>query len=439
MIERILPLTRRGLLAGLGGTLLIPNAASRAQAQGRAALTLQAKPGTIALRPGLPDTPIWSLQPTPLAAPMRFRRGDDLDVTLENGLPDPIVLNWLGIDGAPAAEPLLARPAVAAGGRDSCRFPLRHAGTFMCDVRLLGDSLARPSTACAFIVTESEPVAVDRDEVLLIEDWRPRAGADGALAPGADGKDAVAVHTVNGKASVDISARVNDRLRLRFINGCQRNAIAVKIESADVRVMALDGQPAEPFLAREGQLVLAPGTRIDVFVDMSRPAGSTSDILLHDGKSPRPISRLVTSNETPVRDKPLPAAAPLPSNGLPARLDLKTALRADVALGGSDWIKPASMTAPTVPAFRAGRGRVVVLAVTNRDTVPAVFRLHGHHFRLLDRLDDGWKPFWLDTLMIDGGQTQRIAFQAEHAGRWLMEATRLDWPAPRLLRWFEVA
>jgi hypothetical protein len=39
----------------------------------------------------------------------------------------------------------------------------------------------------------------------------------------------------------------------------------------------------------------------------------------------------------------------------------------------------------------------------------------------LDRLDDGWKPFWLDTLAIEPGQTQRIALSAEYAGCWLIE------------------
>ena len=63
-----------------------------------------------------------------------------------------------------------------------------------------------------------------------------------------------------------------------------------------------------------------------------------------------------------------------------------------------------------------------------------MFRLHGHHFRLLDRLDDGWKPFWLDTLLIDAGQTQRIAFAADYPGQWLMEAMAIDWAAPRLVR-----
>ena len=57
---------------------------------------------------------------------------------------------------------------------------------------------------------------------------------------------------------------------------------------------------------------------------------------------------------------------------------------------------------------------------------------------LLDKLDDGWKPFWLDTLAIEPGQTQRIAFLAEYAGRWLIEQVDTDWAAPRLVRWYSV-
>src|SRR5207302_7992655 len=124
----------------------------------------------------------------------------------------------------------------------------------------------------------------------------------------------------------DIAVRSNERLRLRFINGCQRSVIALKIESHEVRVMALDSQPAEPFQARSGALVLAPGGRVDVFIDATAPPGSTSQILLHDGKETRPVARLVTSNAPPARAAPLPQAPPLPSNGLPAQLDLKNAV-----------------------------------------------------------------------------------------------------------------
>jgi FtsP/CotA-like multicopper oxidase with cupredoxin domain len=439
MADRIFRLDRRELVAGLGAAALSPAMPRIVAAQGHPSLVLQAKASVIALRPGEPNTPIWSLLgPTP-ERDTSFKRGDELEITLGNELPVPAVLNWHGIDGVPAAEPLVARAPLSAGAKETFAIPLRHAGTFMCDLRLLGDGQVRPSSARALAVGEKEAVTVDRDEVFLVEDWRLRPNGT-AIAPGIDPKDAVALYTVNGLTTPDIPTRINERLRFRFINGCQRNVIALKVEGYDVRVMALDSQPAEPFPARGGALVLAPGARVDAFIDATAPPGSTSAVLLHDGKEPRPIARLVASKEPPLRDAVLPAAPPLPSNGLPAQLDLKNASRFELTLGGSqaDWVTPASFASSAAPAFRAKAGRTVVLALTNRADIPEVFHLHGHHFRLLDRLDDGWKPFWLDTLAIEPGQTQRIAFAAEHAGRWLIETMATDWAAPRLVRWYSV-
>jgi FtsP/CotA-like multicopper oxidase with cupredoxin domain len=185
--------------------------------------------------------------------------------------------------------------------------------------------------------------------------------------------------------------------------------------------------------------VLAPGGRSDVFLDVTAPGGTAAAFLIHDGQQARPVGRLIVSNEPPVRPSPLPPAAPLPSNGLPAQLDLKGAQRFELSPGGpNDWGRPVDFKQTSPPLFRAKAGRTVVLALTNRSATANVFHLHGHHFRLLDRLDDGWKPFWLDTLAIEPGQIQRIAFVAEHAGRWLIESVATDWTAPRLVRWYSV-
>jgi FtsP/CotA-like multicopper oxidase with cupredoxin domain len=439
MTDGVFRLDRRSVLAGLGSTILEPHLPAWA-APGRAALTLQARPGAAALREGLADTPVWSLLDPTSDAVRRFRRGDEIELTLENQLPTPIALNWHGIDGVLAAEPL-SRPPLDPGGKASFVVPLRQAGTFLCDLRLIGDGQARPLPARAVIISEDQPVPVDRDELFLIEDWRLRPDGS-AIAPAGEPKEATTVYTVNARSAPDISIRSNERLRLRIINGCQRNVIALKIEDHAVLVMAIDGEPAEPFLARNGQLVLAPGTRIDGFIDAVRAPGSVSSIVLHDGKEPHPIARLLTSGDPPVRSAPLPAATPLPPSALPAQLELRGALRFDLTLGETgpqpEWTPPAALTAAMAPAFRCKPGRIVVLALTNRGAIPAVFHLHGHHFRLLDRLDDGWKPFWLDTLVIDAGQTQRIAFAAQFQGRWLMEAMAADWAAPRLARWYVV-
>ncbi len=76
---------------------------------------------------------------------LRFKRGDALEVSLGNETASKVALNWHGIDGSAATEPLTARVPLAPQAKESFVIPLRHAGTFMCDVRLLGDGEARPS------------------------------------------------------------------------------------------------------------------------------------------------------------------------------------------------------------------------------------------------------------------------------------------------------
>jgi len=433
MARQFLQMDRRVLMAGFAAASLDIVLPGQSRAQGQPTAAIKARQGALGLRAGGPETPVWMLE-TP---PLRFRRGDNLNVEFANDLKVPVGLDWRGIDGVPAIEPLIGRRLLAPTGWEKVRIPLRHAGTFLCDMSLLAVQDALPARGQPLVVAENEPVDTDRDEVLLVEEWRLRADATAAV-PGTEAGETTISYTLNGKPSLDVSARSNERLRLRFINGSRRTVIALKLESVAVTVMAIDSQPAEPFPARNGALVLAPGGRVDAFVDVTAAPGSNLKILLHEGRQARTIGFIVVSPDPPARPAPLPPPAPLPSNGLPARLDLKNALRADLALSGPEWIETSAISISLQPAFRARTGRIVVLALTNRTDIATVFRLHGHHFRLLDRLDDGWKPFWLDTLAVEPGQTQRIAFAAEHAGHWLIESVATDWAAPRFVRWYAV-
>jgi FtsP/CotA-like multicopper oxidase with cupredoxin domain len=445
MASRIFLTNRRDLLAGLGASacgLMLPRIAA-AESPQRLAWQVRKTdfgwpaPGSASLGWSSGFTPVWSLTPTEPVP--RFNSGH-LDVALQNNLPQPAALMWRGVDGAAAAEALLGRQALAASGTESIPIPLRHAGTMFCDLDLLGDGQAQPSRGQPFIVGETEPPTVDHDEVVLIEEWRVRR--DGiAIGPGSDAGNTEIFHTVNGSFGTDLPGapvRANQRIRYRFINASHRSVVAVKLEGVDVRVMAIDSRPAEPFSARNGALVLAPGTRIDAFVDIVGAPGAPISMFLHDGKQAHLISERAIAKEPPVRPQPLPPAPPLPSNGLPAQLDLKNAQRFELALTGPQWIAPTTFSRTTPASFRTKPGRVVVLALTNHDKVATTFHLHGHHFRLLDRLDDGWKPYWLDTLAFEPGQTQRIAFLAEYAGHYLLESIAADWAAPRLVRWYAV-
>lgn len=433
MTTRIFDLSRREVLAGLGASaagLIAGGATLPVTAQ----LALQARPATLALRQGQPPTLIWELAAVSHLGNVRLKRGHRCEVVFRNELPVPLAPVWSGLNGPAASDPLRGRAPTAPDATETSIISISSAGTLLADFRLFEDGLKQPARPLPIIAEEANRVPVDRDEVLLIEEWRLRPDGT-ALVPGRDPQDTTPLYTINGQTSFELSAAANERLRLRFINGSQRTVLAIKLESHEVRVMALDGQPAEPFPARNGVLVLAPGARADAFVD----AATSAAFVLHDGKEARSVGSLKISGQLE-RRIPLFEPQPLPSNDLPEKLELRGALRFDVALGAADsgWARPANFSTASAPAFRAKTGRTVVLALQNAAPITTVFHLHGHPFRLLDKLDDGWKPYWLDTLAIEPRQTQRIAFAATSPGRWLLESVLTDWAAPRLVRWYAV-
>ncbi|WP_249123700.1 MULTISPECIES: multicopper oxidase domain-containing protein [unclassified Bradyrhizobium] len=439
MTSRFTP-SRRAVLAGFAGTALTSLGASPALAQARPQgrqLALRLQTTAQPLRDNQPPSAVWAFADG--SAPLTLPQGD-VEITLTNDLPLPIVPDIHGLAGSATSEPLLARQPIAPGQSARLAFTVRQSGTLLLDTRLLGDGAARALPVRPLVAPEAARLSADRDETLLIEDWR--FGPDGtALAPGRDPAGASPLFTINGKSAFDLTVRRHERVRLRLINGCQRAVIAFKIDDHDLQVMAIDSHPAEPFAARNGQVVLAPGSRVDTFVDMTAEPSRPAAIRLHDGTTARQVGRLLYGEATPLRLAPLASLETFPSNGLPDKLDLQNALRVDLPLdikpapGG--WSPPITFTAGQPPSFRAKRGRVVVLALTNRAATPVMFRLHGGPFRLLDRLDDGWKPFWLDTLLLDARQTHRIAFPAT-AGSWLLESAGTDWATPRLVQWYAV-
>ena len=64
--------------------------------------------------------------------------------------------------------------------------------------------------------------------------------------------------------------------------------------------------------------------------------------------------------------------------------------------------------------------------------------VHGHVVRLLHGLDDGWEPYWLDTLQVPEGKVARMAFIADNPGKWAIASTVLERFDTGLWGWFEV-
>ena len=138
-------------------------------AQGRPRVgTCEARPIASPCRPGAPAySGLVAGKARPAVQARRHRR---------IGLGTAFQVPWPCSTGAESMaprqlEPLTGRRPLRKASRT--QMPLRHAGTFLCDLGLLGDGQATADRArTPLIVRESEPVAVDRDEVLLIEEWR---------------------------------------------------------------------------------------------------------------------------------------------------------------------------------------------------------------------------------------------------------------------------
>ena len=399
-------LSRRYVLLGTGCALAAVNKHSAAET---------ATDGIMVLRANA--TGFDGVVPGPV---IRARRGDEVKVRLVNGLDEPMTLHWHGVrlpNAMDGGVPLTG-PPVAPGASFDYRFPVPDAGTFW--YRATRRAQQERGLYGALIVAEPVPPPVDRDLVLVFGDRRSNSGGTRQF-------------TLNGAATLDISVRPNERLRLRFVNASVTQMMNARIEKHRVVVMALDGEPAEPFASRDGRVTLGPGNRADVFIDATLGPGSIAPIAFTQDGDEVSLARIVYGG-APARAAPLGEPVPLPANPLPARKNFSRALRFALPIEGDN----AAVTggAPP-PLFSAERGRTVVMAFDNRNIGACAVHLHGHHFRLLDRLDDGWKPYWLDTIVVPGRQTARIAFVADNPGRWLIEQHALDGTAAGA-NWFEV-
>jgi FtsP/CotA-like multicopper oxidase with cupredoxin domain len=419
-------LSRRRLIATGGSAAaaaLLPGAAGAQQVPSDGFRALRAKPGIAPLRgPERETTAIWGYSGVVPGPSLRIKRGDELRVRLHNELPADTTIHWHGVrlPNAFDGTPLTQKPVVP-GATFDYRFAPPDAGTYWYRAALR--STQNRALHGALIVEETEAIDVDRDVTLMLDAWPP-----GRDAP----KDAARVFTINGLPALDIPVVANSRIRLRLINAADFQLITLRIDRHPVAVMAIDGQPAEPFAAREGRITLSPGNRADLFVDAVLEPGSVAPLVLQDGGVDLPIGRLVYAAHAPARPAPRTDVKPLPPNALPERMDFRGALRVELPL---DPDRATSM--PAKPLFSVKRGRTVQLAMKSSAPDPSVLHIHGHSVRLLDALDDGWKPFWLDTILCVPQQTTRVSFVADNPGKWLLHASGIG-DARTTMAWFEV-
>lgn len=452
--------SRRAMVGGLAALSL----AGRANAQGQPApepKLFEAAPGKARFKPEpAPETAIWCFDGKSAPPIVRMKLGQPVRLRLKNGTDKPLSLHWHGVRNVNAMDGVggVTQAPVPPGGDFLYEFTPPDAGTFLIRPLVVGGS-SEPSgrgLAGMLVVEEANPPATDADLGLLLQDWRLEA--DGSLMPFGQTSFAAAsgrlgnVVTVNGgPVPQTIEARPGSRIRLRVANGCSARGTRLRFEGVKVFVAAVDGQPTDTFEPLRATLPFPPGTRYDLMVDLPDEEGAKASVIALIGQG-LTLASVTTKGAKLAQNRP--PIGPIGENKkLPAEVKLQNALRRDVVITGGAFIPKESgeakdKAAPEpvytgdpkkvwsvngtsgavgqAPIFSVKRGQVVVLALRNDTAFPQALHLHGHCFRLLHPLDDGWEPYWLDTFQLLEGRTARIAFLADNPGRWLISATVLE-------------
>ena len=448
---------RRKVLAGLAVSL-VPLDRALALDQ---PITLVAGDGKLRLQ-GKTDTAVWAYNgqvPGPL---LRVKKGDAVTVELVNKLTQPTSLCWHGVRIANAMDGVagLTQTPVMPGETFAYHFVPPDSGTYWYHPHVWPHSAEQIGRGLygVLIVDEPDPPPVDDDLLVVLDDWTldDHGQIQGSFLDATEARGGGRIGsllTVNAKAVPDSrTVRPGARVRVRLLNACSARIAVVGFVGLHPTIIAIDGQPSESFEPAGDMVPIGPGARFDLLVDVPTAA---SLVLRGDGASDQPLLTFaIAGARIPARG---PVAKQRDNPLLPTRIALEKSLKRTLVIANRDIAgapKPATESRPAPmfwtldgtasdgfsgkPLFAVREGSPVTLAFVNKTAEAQQMHVHGHVFRLLHDLDDGWDPYWRESVLLAPGKTKHVAFVADNPGRWAIESLTLDRQVTGLAGYFLV-
>ncbi|MFC4731340.1 multicopper oxidase family protein [Salipiger abyssi] len=459
-------MTRRafcGALAGTAGLAALPVRAAGPQ-------TLTARVATAQIAPlKYAATEVWTYDGALPGPVLRVPQGGRLARRLVNDLPVPTSIHWHGIriDNAMDGVAGLTQEAVPPGGTFDYDFAVPDAGTYWYHAHTNSFEQVARGLSGALIVGEAGPPEVDRDEVLVLNDWllnpedaqfmqpfgHPMSLSHGGRLGNLPG--------TNGTYDYAREVRANERLRLRLINASNARIFVLRLAGLDGWTVALDGMPLPAPEPVEAELILAPAQRIDLIVDVTAEDGEAAALLrFEDDNQWRPQARFPVAGSASATRRDSPAALPPnPRMEVPVidgarRLDLvmeggamgrmSGAMMNGRSMGfremagqGQFWALSGQVGMNDTPFASLDRGETVCLKLTNDTAFAHAMHLHGMHFRQV--AEDGTLGPMRDTILSYPDEPLEIAFVANNPGKWLFHCHMLGHAASGMTTWINVS
>lgn len=456
-------LSRRTFLAGsaaAGLSTFAPQVSALASDLTAATSDLQLAP------PEYPKTLLWtynSLAPGPV---IRARRGDRIKRRLVNSLPQDTTVHWHGIRIRHAMDgvPKFSQDPVQPGEDFLYDFVVPDAGTFWYHPHVQSWEQIARGLHGALIIDEDSPPEVDRDELLVLDDWRLDENAQlhdsfGAMHDWAHAGRIGNYITVNGDSDHRLAASQHERFRLRLINVANARVFTLKIKGMAGWLVALDGQPLR-MLQPMDSIRLAPAQRADLIVDVTESPGGEAFLVSFERDTEYALTTLSVNGQS--RRNAMPMPPPLEPNDLPQLAPLDSAVSAalvmeggamgnlrsallrgveteirDLVTEGFVWSLNGMADRPAEPLLAAKLGQTARITIRNDTRWPHAMHLHGHHFRKVN--PSGVHGPWRDTILLDPEEEAMIAFVADNPGAWLLHCHMLEHAASGMSTWIEVS
>lgn len=465
-------ITRRSFIAGSLAAACFGNGLMAARAS-QPPLTLRASSARARLLgQGRPETEIWGYNGTSPGPMLRVRKGEKLRVALENALPQPTTVHWHGvrIDNAMDGVPDVTQAAIAPGETFNYEFTAPDAGTYWYHSHNRSWEQVARGLHGVLIVEEEEPPQVDQDVLLVLDDWR--LGEDGGFDSASLGHMMDMSHagrlgnviTVSGQAQfARLNVRSGERIRLRLCNVANSRMFDVRLEGHKALVVALDGQPVEPFEPGARGLPLAPAQRADLIFDASAEPGTQHQIVLGLGDGEVLAGEIHYDKGAPARTHQLDAPMRLVANDLPGGFDVSDAREVQLLMQGGAmgrmggamfgglhmgmrqlvnagmvWAFNGTAGETEQPLFSARKDEPVVLEIINDTGWPHAMHWHGHHAFILEGGSAERDGVWRDTVLSLPGERMKVGFVADNPGKWLLHCHMLEHQAAGMSTWFEV-
>jgi FtsP/CotA-like multicopper oxidase with cupredoxin domain len=467
---------RRLLLAGAGAAVaaITPRIAGALAPEN---VSIEPRPARAALRGSDgPQTDVLTYNGSVPSPVLRLKQGIPFRAVVTNKLDQDTTIHWHGIrlpnamDGVPGLTQKPIRPDESF----TYEFTPPDAGTFWYHPHANSLEQMGRGLAGLLIVEEKEPVAIDRDIAWLLQDWRLNddasiAGGFGGMMEAAMSGRVGKVVTVNGAPPAAFAVRAGERLRLRVANGALARIFGLRFDGHGPVIIAIDGQPCEPYAPDRGRIVLGPAMRVDILLDAVGKPGARYEIIddFYEGLSYK-LTDLVYEAE-PLRPRPLDAALVLPRNPLPEP-DITKAHTQDIVLqggmmgggklkgvggmmgmampgmdGGPIWaINGMSMTGDgqtsMPPLFTLKRGESCHFVMRNETAWWHTMHIHGFSILVLSR-NGRQVPHrqWQDTVLMAPTDVVECAFVADNPGDWMLHCHITDHQMAGLMTVFRVA